>query len=64
MIGYVAKDKCDEVYLHTEKPTYDDGLAGWYSVPDMICITGKFPEFDSMSYTDEPIKVEIKLEKR
>jgi len=63
MIGYVAKDKNEEVYLHTEKPAYDDELEGWYSVPDMINITGQFSEFDSMSYTDEPVKVEIKLEK-
>lgn len=63
MIGYVAKDKSNEVYLHTEEPTYDNELEGWYSAPDMINITGQFPEFDSMSYTDEPIKVEIKLKK-
>ena len=63
MIGYVAKDKGNEVYLHTEEPTYDNELEGWYSVPDMINITGQFSEFDNMSYTDEPIKVEIKLER-
>lgn len=63
MIGYVAKDKDDKVYLHTEKPNYVDELGGWYSIPDMIEITGQFLEFDSISYKDEPIKVEIKLEK-
>ena len=63
MIGYVAKDKNGEVYLHTEEPAYDDELEGWYSAPDMINITGQFPEFDAMSYTDEPIKVEINLTK-
>ena len=63
MIGYVAKDRNEEVYLHTEKPAYDDELEGWYSAPDMINITGQFSEFDNMSYTDEPIKVEIKLER-
>ena len=63
MIGYIAKDKCNEVYLHTEEPTYDNELEGWYSAPDMINITGQFSEFDNMSYTDEPIKVEIKLER-
>ena len=61
MILYVAKDKNGEVYLHTEKPAYDDELEGWYSTPDMINVTNQFPEFDIMSYTDEPIKVEIKL---
>ena len=63
MIGYIAKDKCNEVYLHGEKPIYDNELEGWYSDPDMLNITGQFPEFDDMSYTDEPIKVEIKLER-
>lgn len=63
MIGYVAKDRDGEIYLYVEKPTYDDELEGWYSAPDMINVTGQFPEFDNMSYTDEPIKVEIKLEK-
>lgn len=63
MIGYVAKDRDGEIYLHTEEPAYDDELEGWYSAPDMINITNQFPEFDNMSYTDEPIKVEIKLEK-
>lgn len=63
MIGYVAKDKSNEIYLHPEKPAYDDELEGWYSAPDMINITGQFSEFDNMSYTDEPIKVEIKLER-
>lgn len=63
MIGYVAKDKDGELCLHTEEPTYDNKYKGWFSSPDTICITGQFPEFDSMSYTDEPIKVEIKLER-
>ena len=63
MIGYVAKDKNEEVYLHGEKPVYEDEYEGWYSVPDTINITNQFPEFDSMSYTNEPIKVEIKLER-
>lgn len=63
MIGYVAKDKDEYIYLHTEEPAYDDTLEGWYSAPDMINITGEFLEFDNMSYTDEPIKVEIKLER-
>lgn len=63
MIGYVARDKNRELYLYSEKPTYNDEWEGWYSTPDMINITDQFSEFDNMSYTDEPIKVEIKLEK-
>lgn len=66
MIGYVAKDRNEEIYLHREKPTYDDELEGWYSDYGMINITnviGQFSEFDNISYTDEPIKVEIKFER-
>ena len=63
MIGYVAKDKNGEIYFYTEEPTYDDELESWYSAPDMINITGEFPEFDNISYTDEPIKVEINIKR-
>lgn len=63
MIGYVAKDRNELIYLHSEKPTYDDELEGWYSAPDMINITGQFPKFDDMSYTDEPVKVEINIKR-
>ena len=61
MILYIAKNKNEEVYLHREEPAYNDELEGWYSTPNMINITNQFPEFDIMSYTDKPIKVEIKL---
>ena len=63
MIGYVAKDKDGEVYLHEKEPYYDYKQEGWFSNLNMYCITKQFPEFNNMSYTDEPIKVEIKLEK-
>lgn len=63
MIEYVAKDKDGEIYLHAEAPIYDDYCEHWYSSLEDIRITNQFPEFDDMSYTDEPIKVEIKLEK-
>ena len=62
MIGYVAKDKNGEVYLHPSKPVYENEFEGWYSNPDCLNITNNYPRFDNMSYTDEPIKVEIKLE--
>ena len=63
MIGYVAKDKDGEIYLHTEKPIYNYKFDGWDSYPAMINITGQFPEFDNMSYKDEPIKVEINIKR-
>ena len=63
MIGYVAKDRDGEIYLHTEEPFYDDDAECWFSSPEEVRITGQFPEFDDMSYKDEPIKVEIKLDR-
>ena len=61
MVLYVAKNKNGEVYFHTEKPAYDDELEGWYSTPDIINVTNQFPEFDIISYTDEPVKVELNI---
>ena len=61
MILYIAKNKNGKVYLHTEKPAYDDELEGWYSTPDIINVTNQFPEFDIISYTDEPVKVELNI---
>ena len=33
MIGYVAKDKNGEVYLHTEEPVYEDEVSIPMSYP-------------------------------
>lgn len=63
MIGYVAKDKNGEVYIHMRKPHYDDDCEEWFSNIEVIDITGQFPEFDSMSYTNEPVKVEINIKR-
>ena len=64
MIGYIARDKDGEIYLHLEEPAYNTTYECWFSnSSEMIIVTGQFPEFDSMSYKDEPIKVEIKLER-
>ena len=61
MIGYVARDKNGELYLHPELPHYEEEYVGWFSTPDCLNITGQFSEFDNISYEDEPIKVIIKL---
>lgn len=63
MIGFIAKDKDGEVYLYNKKPSFDKEYKGWFGDGDMLNITGEFSGFDNMSYTDEPIKVEIKLER-
>lgn len=63
MIGYVAKDADGDVYLYNRKPSFDETYRGWLTDCDMLNITNKFSEFDRISYKDEPIKVEIKLER-
>ncbi len=63
MIGYVAKDKDESLYLHSDCPVYEEKYGGWYGSPDMIDITGHFSEFDSISYKDKPIKVEINIKR-
>ena len=63
MVGYVAKDKNGYVYLHTEKPVYEPEYEGWFANVESFDITNKFHEFDNMSYTDEPIKVEINIKR-
>lgn len=62
MIRYVTKDKDGEVYIYTKKPIYHNVLEIWYS-SIMSNITGQFPEFDTMPYTEEPIKVEINIKR-
>ena len=63
MIGYVAKDEDGKVYLYTEKPTFNIDYEAWFSNGDMFNITETFPEFNDMSYTDEPVKVEINIKR-
>ena len=63
MIGYIARDEDGQLYLHRVEPTFDEELRGWFSECDMLCITNEFPEFDSMSYKDKPIKVEISIKR-
>lgn len=65
MIGYVAKDKNGEIYLHKELPKYEDNgvYKGWFSSCDELNITNEFSEFDDLKYTDEPVKVEINIKR-
>lgn len=61
MIGYVARDKTGELYLYNDLPIYDEKYGGWFASPDMINITGYFPEFDDLHHTNDPVKVEINI---
>ena len=63
MIGYVAKDSDNSLYLYIKIPEYNKECEWWCGTTEFINITGQFPEFNNMSYTDKPIKVEIKLER-
>ena len=63
MIGYVAKDADGEIYLHNKKPSFDEKYRGWFGDGDMLNITYKYPEFDNLHYTDEPVKVEINIKR-
>ena len=63
MIGYVARDEDGSLYLYDSLPEYSEELGGWYGSPDMINLTNQCDEFDDLKYTDEPVEVEIKLEK-
>ena len=64
MIGYVAKDKSGHIHVYDEKPEYDEKIGMWFG-GDYLFINDRniTKEFDNMSYIDEPIKVEIKLER-
>jgi len=63
MIGYIAKDRDKELYLHTEEPSYNDTYKAWFSTDYILNITNQFPEFDNISYKDKPIKVEINIKR-
>ena len=57
------KIKMEKFIFIQKKLVYEDEFGSWYSYPDMINITGQFPEFDNMSYKDELIKVEINIKR-
>ena len=64
MLGYIARDKNGELYLHKNFPQYQDEYEGWFS--DTFCllnVTNEFTEFEDLKYTDEPVAVEINIRK-
>ena len=64
MIGYVAKDKDGRIHVYDGEPEYNEEIEMWFG-GDYLFINDRniTKEFDNMSYTDEPVKVEIKLER-
>lgn len=64
MIGYVAKDKDGRIHIYNEEPEYDKGNGMWFG-GDYLYINDRniTKEFDNMSYTDEPVKVEINIKR-
>ena len=63
MIGYIARDKDGSLYLYDDCPIYNEKYGYWFGPICMTDITGQYPEFDNLQYTDEPVKVEIKFER-
>lgn len=63
MIGYIARDKDGSLYLHNDCPVYEEKYGGWYGSSNMIDITGHFPEFDNLTWIDNPVKVEINIKR-
>ena len=64
MIGYIARDKNGELYLHKTFPHYEDkyGCEAWFS-EDFMNITNELTEFEDLKYIDEPVAVEINFRK-
>lgn len=65
MIGYIARDKNGELYVYSETPKYDEDYDVWYG-SEYIGVTPTediAKEFEDLSYTDEPIKVEINIKR-
>jgi len=63
MIGYVARDADGSLWFHRDIPENNDRLKVWMSEDYMELKDEEFPEFKNLCYRDEPIKVEIKLER-
>ena len=64
MIGYIAKDRDNQLFLYDEKPEYEESIGQWvageYMFIEDINIRNNFKD---LSYTDEPIKVEINIKR-
>ena len=64
MIGYIARDEDRLLYFHYTLPVRDEDNKWWWSDDDAFFLRDKcFPEFDNITYDDEPIKVELSIKK-
>ena len=63
MLGFIAKDKDDSLFLYDEEPTYYPKNDIWLG-SNYIQITEQsiLDKFADLSYHDAPVPVEIKLE--
>lgn len=63
MVGYVAKDEDDSLFLYTELPKYDYVNKMWLG-GEYIQITEQsiLDKFAYLKYNYAPVPVEIKLE--
>ena len=62
MIGYLARDKNGDLYLHNEKPELDYELQAYYSNKYDSISNNLFPEFAKITYENSPIKVKFDIE--
>lgn len=64
MIGYIARDKDGLLYCHYTLPVRDEDNEWFWSDDDALFLKDEcFPEFDNITYNDEPIKVEINIKR-
>lgn len=63
MIGYVTKDLDGALYFHYNMPERDDENEWWWSDTNSFNLVGDFKEFDTLTYYDDPVKVEFNMKR-
>ena len=64
MIGYIARDGSGSLYVHYTLPVRCDDTQWWWSDDDAFEVKSEvFPEFNNLSYNDDPVKVEINIKR-
>ena len=63
MIGYIARDANGSLWLHKDCPKNNSTFGTWTSDEFMELRNVYFPEFNTLCYKDEPVKVELIIKK-
>lgn len=62
MIGYIARDKSNQLYIHPTLPVYDDENEWWWSNDDAFAVKDEwFEGAEDIKFEHGPIKVELNL---